>query len=194
ATAQTNREALGGLRYLVFLNAIPGTVPEMQPFSGPWWTVATEVEFYLLLPLLALAARSPAGRPAAVSLLLAYLGVYTALAFHWLRFANGFQFALSHSVLGRGPSFLVGILAAVVYDRYGARLRDTEARHGWRARLAGDALIVGAVLALGRLLQWNVTSGSYFDIEAAWPVWRIPESLLWATVMLLLVAMPMHVK
>lgn len=73
-------------------------------------------------------------------------------------------------------------------------MRAFGARHGWRARLAGDVLIVGTVLALGALLQWNVTAGNYVDLERAWPAWRIAESLLWATVMLLLISVPMHVK
>jgi peptidoglycan/LPS O-acetylase OafA/YrhL len=67
-------------------------------------------------------------------------------------------------------------------------------RHGWRARLAGDVLILAAVLAIGALLQWRVTTAAYNDFEAAWPVWRISESLLWATVMLLLITVPMHLK
>jgi len=82
----------------------------------------------------------------------------------------------------------------VFYDRYGTALRNLGARHGWRARLVGDVLLVTTVLALGRLLQWNVTAGSYVQFETAWPVWRIPESMLWGMVLLLLVVVPMHVK
>jgi peptidoglycan/LPS O-acetylase OafA/YrhL len=193
-TSRSAGDALQRLPYLVFGQAIPALLPPMDPFSGPWWTVATEVEFYLLLPLLALAARSRRGRVVAASFLLAYLGVYTALAFGWLRFSDWTQYGLAHSALGRGPSFLVGILAAVVYDRHGAKVRALGARHGWRARLAGDVLIVGTVLAIGALLQWNVTAGNYVDLERNWPVWRIAESFLWAAVMLLLITVPMHVK
>jgi len=194
ATARSMSDVLEALPYFAFLNAVPGLVAPMHPFSGPWWTVIIEVEFYLLLPLLAFAARSRRGQVVAVSFLLAYLGLYGALAFGWLRFADGTQYALAHSALGRGPSFLVGMIAAVLYDRYGTAVRDLGARHGWRARLVGDVLIVGTVLALGALLQWNVTAGNYVDLEIAWPVWRIPESILWATVLLLLVTAPMHVK
>ena len=193
-TARTMTDVLHALPYLVFANAIPGVVAGMHPFSGPWWTVITEVEFYLALPILALAARSRRGRRLAVSFLLAAAAVYVAFGFGWLQVSNGLQFVLAHSALGRGPAFLTGIIAAMIYDRYGARLRALDARHGWRARVAGDVLLVGAVLALGRLLQWNVTSGSYVAFETAWPVWRVVEGLLWATVLLLLVAMPMHVR
>jgi peptidoglycan/LPS O-acetylase OafA/YrhL len=193
-TAQSAADVLQRLPYLVFGQALPNVLPGMDPFSGPWWTVSTEVEFYLLLPLLAWAARSRRGRAVAVSFLAAYLGIYGALAVGWLRFSDWTQYGLAHSALGRGPSFLVGILAAVAYDRQGAAVRACGARHGWRARLAGDVLIVGTVLALGALLQWNVTAGNYVDLERAWPVWRIAESLLWATVMLLLISVPMHVK
>src|SRR6185436_14536009 len=44
-TAETATDALHRLPYLVFANAIPGLVAPMDPFSGPWWTVCTEVEF-----------------------------------------------------------------------------------------------------------------------------------------------------
>lgn len=199
--AKSPDDVLRGLPFLVFANAIPGIGKELNPFSGPWypfngpwWTVATEVEFYLVLPLLAVAARSRRGRVVAVSFLLAYLGVYVGLGFGWLRFSDLFQYGLAHSALGRGPAFLTGILAAVVYDRWRTKLRDLGARHGWRARLVGDVLLVGTVLALGRLLQWNVTSGSYVAFEIGWPVWRVAEGVLWAIVLLLLIGMPMHVK
>jgi peptidoglycan/LPS O-acetylase OafA/YrhL len=193
-TAPTTTEALHALPYLAFANAIPGTVAPMDPFSGPWWTVCTEVEFYLALPLLALAARTRRGRIAAVAFLLVYAAVYVALALGAFGLSDVMRYALSHSALGRGPSFLAGILAAVVYDRWGAAVRGWGARHGRVARLTGDVLVVGGVLAIGALLQWRVTSATYLDSETAWPLWRIPESLLWAAVMLLLVTVPMHLK
>lgn len=193
-TSSTTTQALHALPYLAFANVIPGAVTPMDPFSGPWWTVCAEVEFYIVLPLLALAARSRRGRVAAVGFLLAYVGVYTGLALGAFGFSKDMRYVLSHTALGRGPSFLAGILAAVVYDRWGADVRDWGARHGRVARLGGDVLMLGAVLAVGKLLQWRVTTSTYLDSETAWPLWRIPESLLWAAVMLVLVVVPMHVK
>jgi peptidoglycan/LPS O-acetylase OafA/YrhL len=194
ATSSTTTDVLQRLPYLVFAYAVPYVVPTMDPFSGPLWTVVTELEFYLLLPLLALAARSRRGRVVAVSFLLVGLALYGALAFHWISFSRTPQFFLAHSALGRGPAFLVGILAAMAYDRHGVAVRALGARHGWRARLVGDVLIVGTVLALGSLLRWNLTVGSYDDLELNWPVWRIAESVLWAAVLLLLITAPMYLK
>jgi peptidoglycan/LPS O-acetylase OafA/YrhL len=113
-SAPTLLAAVEALPYLVFGQIVPGLVPQMDPFSGPWWTVCTEVEFYLLLPLLAFAARSRRGRLAALAVFVAYLAVYTAFAISDLGLPKMTRFIAAHSVLGRGPAFLVGILAAVV--------------------------------------------------------------------------------
>lgn len=193
-TATSVEDVLQGLRYLVFLNAVPYTVAPISPFSLAWWTVATEVEFYLMLPLLALAARSRRGYRVARRVFVWCVVLYAFLAFDWLPLEDPTRFALAHSVIGRGPAFLAGILAAAFYDRWGSALRALCVRHHRRARLVGDLLLVGALWALGALLQWIVSSGSYVVMETAWPTWRIAEGFLWAVVLLLLVAVPMHVK
>src|SRR5262249_47236711 len=79
----------------------------MPPFSDVWWSLATEVQFYAVLPLLALAfGRS---RRVTFALLAIYAMAYAAVALFlpvppfepWLR---------AQSIIGRGPLFLFGIL------------------------------------------------------------------------------------
>lgn len=38
--------------YLLFLNSFAGMADVLFPFSNVWWSLATEVQFYLLLPVL----------------------------------------------------------------------------------------------------------------------------------------------
>src|SRR2546429_671565 len=49
-----------GLPYLAFLNAVGLTIP-MLPYTRDWWSLATEVQFYLVLPLLPLFLRTRFG-------------------------------------------------------------------------------------------------------------------------------------
>lgn len=50
--ARRPADVLHGVPYLFFLNAVPSLVTPLTPYSEVWWSLATEVEFYLLLPLL----------------------------------------------------------------------------------------------------------------------------------------------
>src|SRR6185369_716475 len=138
-------DVLDGLPYLAFLNALPGVARRLHPHSDPWWSLATEAQFYLLLPFLPLVLRTPRGRRVGLVLLAAYAGVYAALSLHWLRPATlPGVLALAQSVIGRGPLFLAGIAAAMLYDRWRDPCREWAARRPARARLAGDGLLLGA--------------------------------------------------
>ena len=54
----TASAVFGGIQSLVFLNSFTGLVEPLFPYSTVWWSLATEVQFYLLLPLLGIALRS----------------------------------------------------------------------------------------------------------------------------------------
>src|SRR5262249_19685971 len=140
-----------GLPYLAFLESKPNLPTPMPPFSDVWWSLATEVQFYALLPLVALAfGRS---RRITLALVAAYAVAYAALALGvvvhlepWLR---------SQSVVGRGPLFLFGILAAWLYRRHGEAVRAQLAANRWLAAGGADLLLVIVFLALALLLRWS---------------------------------------
>jgi peptidoglycan/LPS O-acetylase OafA/YrhL len=180
-----------GVPYLGFLQSKPNLPTPMRPYSGVWWSLATEVQFYVLLPLIALAF----GRSRRVTLALlagyavAYLAVATGLVLPgiepWLR---------AQSVVGRGPLFLCGILAAWFYRRHGDAVRARLAAS--RPLAAGGADIVLAVVfvALAFLLRWVNRSG-FFPIEQTrWYVWHLPEGVLWTAVVLILLLAPLRLK
>jgi len=188
ACAERASDLLHGLPYLFFLQADPRWVTPLLPYSGAWWSLATEVEFYLLLPLLP----AFASRPGALALTVGGgAAAYGALAAGWLSFPTPEdQFVAAHSVLGRAPLFLCGIAAAWIHDRHGAAIRGAVERAGAAARAASEVLSVGAVLALGLLLRW-VVAAPYLEREAlGWPAWHALEGALWAFLVLAVLLVP----
>jgi peptidoglycan/LPS O-acetylase OafA/YrhL len=180
-----------GLPYLAFLQSKPNLPTPMRPYSGVWWSLATEVQFYVLLPLIALAF----GRSRRVTLALlagyaiAYLAIATGLVLPglepWLR---------AQSVVGRGPLFLCGILAAWFYRRHGDAVRTRLAASRPLAAGGADLILAVVFVALAFLLRWVNRSG-FFPIEQTqWYVWHVPEGVLWTAVVLLLLLAPLRLK
>ena len=187
-------DVLDGAPYLLFLNAFSGVARRLEPHSDPWWSLATEAQFYLLLPFLPLVLRTPRGRRLGQVLLAAYVAVYAALSLHWLRPATlGGVLALAQSVVGRGPLFLAGIAAAMLYDRWVDGVARWAARHATGARLLGDIVLVAALAAVLTLLGWAARV-DYLTREAVWPLWHVPEAVLWAIVLLTLLLLPGSLK
>jgi peptidoglycan/LPS O-acetylase OafA/YrhL len=173
-----------GLPYLVFLNSFAGLTTRMFPFSDVWWSLATEVQFYLLLPVAGLALRSRIGRWLLAVAFIGYCIAYAQSVY------DGFHIFKSNGVsglYGRLPAFAFGAAAAWFYGRHGARPRvGLERRTVW-SRGGADALLIVVVCLLGLLLR-KVANLGYFTAEANWHAWHVVEAVLW-TVVVLLVAM-----
>jgi peptidoglycan/LPS O-acetylase OafA/YrhL len=190
-TSHTLGDLWRGLPYLAFLQSKPNLPTPMRPYSGVWWSLATEVQFYVLLPLIALAfGRS---RRVTLALLAGYTIAYLAIATGrvlpglepWLR---------AQSVVGRGPLFLCGILAAWFYRRYGDAVRTRLAASRLLAAGGADLILAVVLVALAFLLRWVNRSG-FFPIEQTqWYVWHVPEGVLWTAVVLILLLAPLRLK
>ena len=193
-TSQRPEQMWRAVPYLLFLNAWSNAAAHIWPHSDPWWSLATEAQFYVLLPLLPLALCSPRGRRVGFAVLLGYAALFVALARWWMRPPSlAATLALAQSVVGRAPLFLTGIAAAVLYERCGPAVRRWVARRGTPARLAGDAILVLALASLLALLEWVMRDG-YLVRESAWPTWHVLEGLLWAGVVLTLMLIPGFLK
>jgi peptidoglycan/LPS O-acetylase OafA/YrhL len=91
------------LPYLFFLNSF-GIGTSLDPFSSVWWSLATEVQFYLILPFLPLFLRSARGRRVGGILLGCYVVAYAAMVRGILSLPTlDGEVALISSVFGRGP-------------------------------------------------------------------------------------------
>jgi peptidoglycan/LPS O-acetylase OafA/YrhL len=194
ATVITSRAAADlwrGVPYLLFLEAKPGLTTPMPPFSGVWWTLATEMQFYALLPLVALTF----GRSRRVTLLLlaAYAMLELAVATH--RLGPGLDpWFRAQSVIGRGPLFLLGILAAWLWQRHGDELRARLAASRWLALGGADLLLLAVLVALGYLLRWATFRG-FLALEVTGEyLWHVPEGVLWTAVLLLVLLVPLRAK
>ncbi len=193
-TASRPGEGLHGLPYLFFLNAF-GVAAPLLPFSNVWWSLATEVQFYLCLPLLAFLASPGRGRMFGAALLGIYVVAYGAfLAGHLRARTIAGQIELSDSLFGRAPLFFWGIAAAWVHDRAGARLRDRLNTSSWLRRGGADLALLGVLTGLAALLSWAAAGGIRKTEQVPTQAWHGLEGGLWAAVLLFLLVAPLRTK
>jgi peptidoglycan/LPS O-acetylase OafA/YrhL len=191
--ASTGRDLLRALPYLCFLNGFADATTPLPPYSNVWWSLATEAQFYVLLPLLPLTLGSPRRRIVGAVALMLIVAAYAAFLSRILQAPTILgEMALGFSVLGRAPMFLAGIGAAWFYLHHGASLRRRLASRPLRS--GGADLILLAVLAvLAGLLRWVVSIGLALE-QPNYQIWHVLESVLWTAVMLLLLLAPLHLK
>ncbi|MDH1009589.1 acyltransferase [Pseudomonas nicosulfuronedens] len=154
------------------------------PFSVPWWSLCTEIQFYLVLPWVMWLLRFAAGRWLVAAALLAW-GVAHVWLFHspgWLAPTNFWE----NSLFGRFGAFLAGAACAgFSLSRSYAWLRERA--------LVCFLLLIGCLLGLGRLWLWFSLSGERNALQAL-PMYHNIESLLWGGAMLGLLALSWRIK
>ncbi len=180
-----------GLRALLFVNSISGVGKSLLPYSAVWWSLATEIQFYLVLPALALALASRTGRVLGLGALLAWAVAYAVVERDHGLMSLQARMQLGLSLLGRLPAFLAGIGAAWLVARFGEPIRRFAEGSRVIRNGGADGLLLAVLVALGLLLQ-EVSHRGFFPAEIAWPIWHIPESVLWGLVLLLVVLAPLR--
>src|SRR5215470_4272450 len=193
-SASAPRDLLRGFPYLLFLNGFPGMTTPLPPYSNVWWSLATEAEFYVLLPLLPFAFGSRLRRAGgAIALAVICVLYLTFVARVWKARTIEGQLILLASVLGRAPMFLAGIACAWLYLRYGDALRRRLAASRALRSGGADLIFLAALAALGFLLQWAVLMGPRVS-NAYYELWTVVQAGLWAAVLLLLLLAPLRCK
>lgn len=150
---------------------------ELFPYSVVWWTLGTEVQFYLLLPLAMLLLH--AGRIGWLilgALLTAWLASYCLWLLPGPAAGEKFSHSFTHSLFGRLPAFFLGCAAAWAYLLAGQRRLP-----GY----AGTLLCAGCLLALALVLNATMEMGPK-RAEQHWHLHHSYESLAWAGVILAL--------
>jgi peptidoglycan/LPS O-acetylase OafA/YrhL len=116
---------------------------------------------------------------------------YVVLASDQTLLSPNTRFRLNLSLAGRMPAFLFGIAAAWAVLRYGERIRDAMRKKAWLRNGGSDLLLLASLFALGLILQ-KVTERGFIQSAVTMPAWHLVESLLWTTVVLLIVLAPLR--
>jgi len=184
-----------GIPYLFFLNSFAGGAQPMFPFSIPWWSLATEVQFYVVLPLLPLLLMSRRGRIIGVGLLAAYAVAFVGLDRGWWRMQSIDGYVLLHaSVFGCGPLFLLGISAAALHLHYGEAIRARLASIPWMRAGGADALLVATWVGIAYVLQWAAFLGFPEAERASNHFYHTVAGILLTAVLLALLLAPLRLK
>jgi peptidoglycan/LPS O-acetylase OafA/YrhL len=194
ATAKGLEDVAAALPYLVFGNSFAGVGRNMMPYSGVWWTLATEVQFYLLLPLLPATLASRRVRRLAPVVVGAYLVLYATFLLNGFHLAWGARIALARSVLGRAPLFLAGIAVAAAYLHAGQRVRVRLAGVPALRNGGADVALLGVILALELFLARVATIGALRAELPPYCVWHVLLAPFWAALLLLVLLAPLRLK
>ena len=182
-----------GLLALFFVNSVTGVARSLLPYSAVWWSLATEAQFYLVLPVLGLGLRSRVGRAAALLALGAWTLTYLLLINDQIPMSLGSRLQIGLTIVGRAPAFLAGIAAAWIVSRHGSRIRAVSKESSLLRNGGADMLLLVVLVVLGMLLR-EVTSIGFFRAELVWMAWHVTESLLWSAVLLLVVLAPLRMR
>jgi len=155
---------------------------EIFPFSVVWWTLATEMQFYLVLPLLMwLLVGGRFHRFLLLVILLVWGWFYVTEVLANPDGARLRSYFLTKSLFGRLPAFLLGIFAAWLY----LRLRSAKFFLSRPGQAAGVGLLLLSLMLLAAVLQRTVSLGEW-ESESGWHIHHVYEAGLWAAVLLLL--------
>lgn len=184
------------LLHLVFLHN--WTERTFYSLSPPFWTVAVQVQSYVVMPIVTLAlVRATPSRPARAAALVAL--ALASYAVHWALLSERLGGTLSewaasnptvaeHTVLAHMPHFLLGMLAAVAYaSRRGVALG--EHTRGWLWDVSVFIAVAGTVVILSTPLDdvLSVPFGRYnlpfVPVVIAWMIFAIPQAPIARTVL-----------
>jgi peptidoglycan/LPS O-acetylase OafA/YrhL len=149
----------------------------LEHFSAVWWSLATEVQFYLLVPLLFWIALQRWRFPLMLLVGLLAVAAYLAVVSKWIEPVWGnrfeFQFGLILSVLGQMPAFAVGLGIALLHWRC--------PRPAMAGVLGEHLYIAGLIIVLGWMLLPAARMGApAYSWHAPWHV--MPQALAWGAV------------
>jgi peptidoglycan/LPS O-acetylase OafA/YrhL len=158
---------------------------DIFPYSVVWWTLATEIQFYLALPLAFWAwSHSRLTRLLLCSVLMAWAGLYVYLILLQNLPADELNYFYQKSLFGRLPAFLIGIVAAGIYLRFKQAGQSGQGQFG--LRLLASVVFVAMVLGLGLVLRATAGIGDS-HAEDTWHIHHTLEALCWAGMILCLV-------
>jgi len=193
-TSQRLADMTRALPYLVFANSVSGWYTRMPPWTNVMWSLCTEVQFYVLLPLLPLMLRSRRGRRIGLVTLLVYAAAYAYFLVGPLGVDWTHVIRTANSVFGRGWLFLGGIAAAWVYLHHGTRVRDALAARAILRNGGADVAVLLLLAAFALVLQWMLSFRGMMGEYPPATVWHVGEAVTWTLVLLAVLLAPLRLR
>jgi peptidoglycan/LPS O-acetylase OafA/YrhL len=180
------------LPYFLFLNSFSGVAQPLLPFSHVWWSLATECQFYLVLPLAAWLCRTRLwlAQAGLAAWLLAYAAWITGVL---VLPSIGGVMHLGSSLFGFAPCFLGGAVVAWLHVRHGAALRERLARAPL-APYAADLALLVLLTAIAYLLRWVTWFGTFQAQALPWHAYHVPQALLYTALLAIVMVTPTHAR
>ena len=155
---------------------------EIFPFSVVWWTLVTEVQFYLLLPLLIwLLAGGSKRRVVFLLVLVFWAAAYVSQVLDNSSGEKVRSYLLTKSLFSRLPAFLLGMFSAWIF----VRVRQMPMLTASWVPGVGAVAILAALYVNGVVLQHSVSLGEW-QSESNWHEHHTYEAILWSIVVLVL--------
>jgi peptidoglycan/LPS O-acetylase OafA/YrhL len=166
------------------------------PFSIPWWSLRTEMEFYVLLGLLMPLIHLRKGRFILLaSMAIVFTGRYFIFIHTELAFTHVEIFTvLSQSAIAHAPTFLIGIAASIIYIRFGASMKEYFYKSRIFNSVVSDFIFILILAALAFVLRKVAIMGGIIHAEFDWPQHYTYEAFLWCLVLLSLIVLPLRIK
>lgn len=184
-----HRDIITTIESLIFLNIKLNT---LWPFGSVWWSLAVEVQFYLLLPWLHLLWRLPQFRWVLIPLL--FLGSYLYLEIS--RAIGGDYYFIQSardSILALWPTFFCGAGLAAIHARHGAQIKTYCHNSRLLSHGGADIILCLLALALAIVLRNDARLGpfasylKFFDHVAL-------EAFLWSAAIAATLYLPAKIK
>ena len=153
---------------------------ELFPYGLVWWTLTTELQFYLLLPFGWIAYKT-GGFPRLVLLviLVAWAGAYLFILFTDVVAEWRQSYWFAKSLFGRLPAFLIGVSCAVIYCKPGGMVTFLP-----REVYLSGLLAVLLLLLLGFVLSVGIQTSDWVN-ESEWHIHHTYEAVIWGAILLL---------
>ena len=180
---------LAGLKSLFFLDT---RISTLWPFGAVWWSLAVEVEFYLLLPFLHMAWRSPRWRWLLVPVLA--IGIYL---YYDISRAPRSEYYFIHSardtLLALWPTFLCGAALAALHARHGKEIKE-YCQHSRLLRNGGADIILAALTGLLAIILYRVAMFGYMNAYIQHFDHVVIEAATWTCIMGAILYLPSRLK
>lgn len=166
---------------------------DLYPFSHIWWTLRTELQFYLILPVLLPLIHSRRGR----IFLIFLIPMYTLILYICIPLIKtdlDVYFIFMQSIFRYAPTFMIGIIIAWIYIKYGHVISNYVKEHNFFKYGLSDIIIILAILLLSIVLQEVSLRGGTFAVEINWPQHFIYESILWGFILIGIILLPSFMK